>query len=227
MNTIRTLLVDDHTLMRAGLRSWLERLPVVEVVGEAANGLEACRMARSLNPDLVVMDVSMAILNGVEATEQLLKSCDTRVVILSMYSNAEYVQRALKAGASGYILKDATTTELELAIEAVNKGEIYLSPAVAKGVLDNCMDYFDQAREQEAQDLEELTPRHRQILQLVVEGKTSKEIAELLHLSAKTVEGHRAELMNRLGIHDIPNLVRYAIRTGVIPPEHPMDESRG
>ena len=226
MNTIRTLLVDDHTLMRAGLRSWLERLPVIEVVGEAANGLEACRLARSLNPDLVVMDVSMAVLNGVEATEQLLKSCDTRVIILSMYSNADYVQRALKAGASGYILKDATTSELEMAIEAVNKGEIYLSPAVAKGVLDNCLECFEHA-DREAQELEELTPRHRQILQLVVEGKTSKEIAELLHLSAKTVEGHRAELMNRLGIHDIPNLVRYAIRTGVIPPEHPMDEPRG
>jgi len=169
----------------------------------------------------------MTVLNGVEATEQLLKSCDTRVVILSMYSNAEYVQRALKAGASGYILKDATTAELELAIEAVNNGETYLSPAVTKGFLDNCIECFERASDQEAQELEELTPRHRQILQLVVEGKTSKEIAELLHLSAKTVEGHRAELMNRLGIHDIPNLVRFAIRTGIIPPELPMDESNG
>lgn len=216
MKAIRILLADDHTLVRASLRSLLQQMSTVEVVGEAADGIEACRLARSLNPDLVLMDISMATLNGLEATEQVLKASTARVIILSMYSNPEYVQRALKAGASGYMLKDAATTELELAIESVIKGDTYLSPAISKAFIE---DYLSRGISQEGAEPEDLTPRHRQILQLIVEGKTNKDIAKLLHLSIKTVEAHRAELMHRLNIHDIPNLVRYAMRTGIIPPE--------
>ncbi|HET8701107.1 MAG TPA: response regulator transcription factor [Nitrococcus sp.] len=215
MKTIRILLADDHTLVRAGLRSLLQQMTAVEVVGEAADGLEACRLARSLDPDLVLMDISMTTLNGLEATEQVLKSSHARVIILSMYSNPEYVQRALKAGASGYMLKDAATTELKLAIESVIKGDTYLSPAVSRAFID---DYLGHGSAQEGLEPENLTPRHRQILQLIVEGKTNKDIAKLLHLSIKTVEAHRAELMHRLDIHDIPGLVRYAMRMGIIPP---------
>ncbi|EAR21892.1 response regulator [Nitrococcus mobilis] len=221
---LRILLADDHALVRAGLRKLLEQIPAVEIVGEAANGLEACRLARSLNPDLVLMDISMTVLNGVEATAQLLKSSDAQVLILSMYANSDYVQRALKAGARGYLLKEATNTELELAIESVRKGKIYLSPAVVTDVLDECLDYLGQTSKQEGGELEVLTPRQRQILQLIVEGNTNSDIADLLHLSIKTVEAHRSELMHRLDIHDVPSLVRYAMRMGIIPPERPIDE---
>ncbi|MCO6441504.1 MAG: response regulator transcription factor [Nitrococcus mobilis] len=224
---LRILLADDHALVRAGLRALLEQMPAVEVVGEAADGLEACRLARSLNPELVLMDISMTVLNGVEATEQLLKSSDARVLILSMYANPNYVHRALKAGACGYLLKEATTAELELAIESVRKGELYLSPAIATDVLEECLDCLDQASAQETGELEALTPRQRQILQLIVEGNTNSDIAELLHLSIKTVEAHRSELMRRLDIHDVPSLVRYAMRMGIIPPERPPDEPTG
>lgn len=216
MSRIRVLLADDHTLVRAGLRSLLEQMPQVEVVGEATDGFEACRLARSLHPDIVLMDIAMSNLNGLEATEQVLKSADVQVLILSMYSTEEYVQRALKAGATGYILKSAATTELELAINSAVAGKTFLSPAVAKTVVG---DYLGRTSTEERSELEALTPRHRQILQLIVEGKTNKQIAQVLHLSIKTVEAHRAELMHRLNIHDVPGLVRYAMRTGIIPPE--------
>lgn len=216
MSRVRVLLADDHTLVRAGLRSLLEQMPLVEVVGEAADGFEACRLVRSLHPDIVLMDIAMSNLNGLEATEQILKSTNVQVLILSMYSTEEYVQRALKAGATGYILKSAATTELELAINSAVAGKTFLSPAVTKAVIGN---YLDRANVDEDSGLEALTPRHRQILQLIVEGKTNKQIARLLHLSIKTVEAHRSELMHRLDIHDVPGLVRYAMRTGIISPE--------
>ncbi|MDN5869772.1 MAG: response regulator transcription factor [Nitrococcus sp.] len=218
MNRIRVLLADDHTLVRAGLRSLLEQMPAVEVVGEASDGFEACRLARSLHPDIVLMDISMPNLNGVEATEQVRKSADVQVLILSMYSAEEYVQRALKAGATGYILKSSATTELELAINAAVAGKTFLSPAVAKAVVG---DYLDRTSAAMDSELGALTPRHRHILQLIVEGKTNKQVAQVLHLSIKTVEAHRAELMHRLDIHDVPGLVRYALRTGIISSEEP------
>ncbi|MDN5848031.1 MAG: response regulator transcription factor [Nitrococcus sp.] len=218
MNRIRVLLADDHTLVRAGLRSLLEQMPSVEVVGEASDGLEACRLARSLHPDIVLMDIAMPNLNGVEATEQVLRSADVQVLILSMYSAEEYVQRALKAGASGYILKSSATTELELAINSAVAGKTFLSPAIAKTVV---ADYLDRTSAEADSERGALTPRHRQILQLIVEGKTNKQIAQVLHLSIKTVEAHRAELMHRLDIHDVPGLVRYALRSGIIPPQEP------
>ncbi|MDN5872134.1 MAG: response regulator transcription factor [Nitrococcus sp.] len=216
MKTTRILLADDHALVRAGLRWLLQQMPAVEVVGEATNGLEACRLARSLRPDLVVMDISMDTLNGLDATAQLQKSSSARVIILSMHSSPEYVEHALKAGARGYILKEATHAELEFAIESVINGGTYLSPGVSKSVVDTCL---GRNLGQEGPEHEDLTPRHRQILQLITEGKANKDIAGLLHLSIKTVEAHRAELMRRLDIHDVPGLMRYAIRAGIIAPQ--------
>lgn len=216
MKTIRVLLADDHTLVRAGIRALLRSLPSVEVVAEASDGREALNLIKQHAPDVVLMDIAMAGLNGLEAAARIRKDhARVRVVILSMHANEEYVVQALRAGASGYLLKDAATTELELALHAVARGETYLSPAISKKVIDSYL-----ARVEAGPTASDpLTPRQREILQLLAEGKSSKDIATLLGLSIKTVAAHREQLMDRLAIHDLPGLVRYAMRTGLVQPE--------
>jgi DNA-binding NarL/FixJ family response regulator len=213
MKRVRVLLADDHTLVRAGLRKLLESMPDVNVVGEAADGLALLTLAEQCQPNLVLMDIAMPGLNGLEATARLLKAWpDTRVIILSMHQNEEYVRQALRHGAVGYLLKDAAPMELDLALKAVLRGETYLSPVVSRGVLS---DYVHRLRFDE-QPGALLTPRQREVLQLVAEGHSTKEIARRLDLSVKTVDTHRSQLMKQLDIHEVAGLVRYAMRTGLI-----------
>jgi DNA-binding NarL/FixJ family response regulator len=213
---LRVLLADDHALVRAGLRKLLESLPDIEVAGEADDGQAVLLLAEQLRPNLVLMDIAMPGLNGLEAAARLTKAHpQTRVLILSMYQNEDYVRQALRAGAAGYLLKDAAPVELELAIKAVLRGETYLSPAVSKGVVS---DYVRRLRDEETPG-EALTPRQREVLQLIAEGRTTKQIARRLDLSVKTVETHRTQLMKQLDLHDVAGLVRYAIRTGLISSE--------
>jgi len=210
MKTVRVLLAEDHTLVRAGIRSLLGELPWVEVVAEAADGREAIRLVTEHKPHVVLMDITMSDLNGLEATARITRQHPSvKVIILSMHSNEEYVRRALGVGAAGYVLKDSERAELELALKSVSRGGSYLSPAVSRPVI---TDYAERA----ARDpVGRLTPRQREILQLIAEGYSTKEIAAKLDLSAKTIETHRAQLMSRLDIHDVAGLVRYAIRAGV------------
>jgi len=213
---IRVLLADDHTLVRAGLRGLLEGLQGVEVVGEAGEGQETLRLAKTLRPDVVLLDIGMPGLNGLEVAGRLATIDPAiRVLILSMHSTEEYVVRALRAGSAGYLLKGSAVAELEVALRAVARGDTYLSPAVSKHVVD---DYV--RRTGGAEDpLEALTPRQREILQLAAEGQSSKEIATQLGISYRTVEAHRAQLMERLGLHDLAGLVRFAVRVGLVRPE--------
>ena len=213
MSTIRVLLADDHRLMRAGLRALLKSLELVQVIAEAGTGHEAIQLAEQHQPDIVIMDIAMPELNGLEATARLVKLTPApRIIILSMHANEEYVKRALQAGAAGYLLKGAEPAELELAIKAVMRGETYLTSAISKQVVQN---YLHPER-MKTSPIKELTPRQREVLQLVAEGHSTKDIAQKLNLSVKTVDTHRTELMQRLDIHDIAGLVRYAIRIGLI-----------
>jgi DNA-binding NarL/FixJ family response regulator len=213
---IRVLLADDHALVRAGIRALTGNIAGVEVVAEAVDGREALELVKKHEPDVVLMDISMAGLNGLEAAARLAKDHpDVRVIILSAHSNEEYVCQALRAGAAGYLLKDAGTAELDIAIKAVARGETYLSPAISKQVI---ADYMRRVSG-ESGSLELLTPRQREILQLIAEGQTTKQIANTLHISVKTVETHRMQLMDRLDIRDVPGLVRFAIRMGLVHPE--------
>ncbi len=213
---ICVLLADNHTLVRAGLRALLQNIQGIRVVAEAGDGREALRLIAAHQPDVVLMDIAMPEMNGLEATARVVKEFpNVRVIILSMHANEEYVLQALRMGAAGYVLKDSGVSELELALRAIAKGETYLSPAVSKHVV---ADYMRRVGS-ESSSLEQLTPRQREILQLLVEGRTMKEIAKLLYISVKTVETHRAQLMERLGIHDVAGLVRYAIRMGLVTPE--------
>jgi DNA-binding NarL/FixJ family response regulator len=216
MKTIRVILADDHALVRAGIRSLLEKLPSVEVVAEAANGREAIDLIKSGAPDVVLMDIAMSGLNGLEAAARVVKDFPgVKIIILSMHANEEYVMQALRVGVAGYLLKDAATAELELALQAVARGETYLSPGISRRVVDS---YLGRVSHKPG-PLAHLTARQREILQLVAEGKSTKEIAFILNVSAKTVETHRAQLMDRLDIHDVPGLVRYAIRVGLVSSE--------
>src|SRR3954471_1903366 len=213
---VRVLLVDDHVLVRAGIRSLLEKIPSVEVAGEASNGREALEMIAGQQPDVVLMDIAMKDMNGLETTNRLTKEFpNIKVLILSMQAKEECVAQALRAGAKGYLLKDAATDELEKALQIVIDGGAYLSASVSK-----MMGNRNLTSENSGQSpLDELTPRQREILQLIAEGKSTKEIAYILKVRAKTVETHRSLLMDRLGIHDVPGLVRYAIRIGLVQPE--------
>jgi DNA-binding NarL/FixJ family response regulator len=218
MAPIRILLADDHELMRAGINALLQRIPDLTVVAEADNGHEALQLIAIHHPDVVLLDIAMPELNGLEVAERIVRDFPAvRVIILSMHTTRDYVLKAMRVGASGYLLKGARLAELELAITAVARGETYLSPAASKHVIGR---YRDQASgaipAAEALIEEQLTARQREILQLIAEGRTTKEIAQLLTLSAKTVEMHRAQLMERLDIHDVAGLVRYALRNGII-----------
>jgi DNA-binding NarL/FixJ family response regulator len=213
MSTIKVVIADNHTLVRAGFRSLVEEIDGTEVIGEAENGREALHLVATLKPHLVLMDIAMPELNGLEATHRISHDFpQVRVLVLSMHANEEYVYQALRSGAMGYLLKDSSTEELELAIRAVARGETYLSPTVSKYVVS---DYVRRLGEDDS-PLDHITPRQREILQLIAEGKNTKEIADILYISPKTVETHRMQLMERLDIRDVAGLVRYAIRIGLV-----------
>lgn len=211
--TIKVLLADDHEIVRSGLKSLLESHPWITVAGEAGNGREVLELAEGQCPDLVVMDIAMPDLNGIEATKQLVKKCPgTRVVILSVYSTSEHIYRAFQAGASGYVLKESTGRELVEAIRAAHCCRLYLSSKILDANPDMLKDI-----ERSHSPLDRLSGREREILQLVVEGKTSAAIAKTLSLSPKTVETYRSRLMQKLGVKDLPSLVKYAVQHGIIP----------
>lgn len=211
----RILLVDDHALVRAGMRSLLQEIPGVQVVAEASDGAEALRLAAELRPDVVLLDIAMKGMNGLDAAARLREQLPAaKVIVLSMHTSEEYVLLALRAGAAGYLIKDSATSELELALKAVARGETYLSPAISRQVVDG---YVQRVGAAAAPD--PLTPRQREVLKRVAEGRSTKEIAYELKLSVKTVETHRAQIMERLGIRDVAGLVRYAMRAGLVPPE--------
>lgn len=210
---MRIVIADDHTLVRAGLKILLSTLPSIEVVAEANDGGEAIELVGRVQPDVVLMDIAMKPLNGLDAAARIkAKHPQVRILILSMHANEEYVLQALRAGASGYLLKDAATAELEIALAAVARGETYLSPPVSRAVVDG---YVNRTAAERGED-EVLTPRQRQILEFIAKGLATKEIAFELDLSVKTVETHRSMLMERLGIRDVAGLTRYAIRQGLI-----------
>jgi len=215
--SIRILLADDHTLVRAGIRALLEKLPGVEVAGEASDGREVMDLIKAHQPDVVLMDISMPGLNGLQALARITRDFPhVRVIILSMHPNDEYVLQALKSGASGYLLKRAATAELPVALKSVVGGEIYLSREIASQFLKK---FPLQQIARSISPLEQLTSRQREILQLLAEGQTTKAIASVLKISDKTVEYHRAKLMEALKIFDLPGLVRFAMRTGLISQE--------
>ena len=212
---LRIVLADDHALVRAGIRSLLEAIEGAEIVGEADDGRRAVELVAAARPDLAIVDVTMKELNGIEATARMREaSSATRVLILTMHSTEEFVRRALRAGASGYLVKDSAPLELRMAIEAVTRGEVYLSPRVSTQLAARIAG--GPAAERRESPLEGLSARQREILQLIVEGKTTKQAAFILDVSVKTVETHRAAIMERLGIHDVPGLVVFAIRNGLI-----------
>jgi DNA-binding NarL/FixJ family response regulator len=214
--TRRILLADDHALVRAGIRALLESLPGVEVVGETGDGLEAVEHVRRDPPDAILLDITLPGLNGLEAAARIAKlDVPTRVLMLSMHASAEYAARALSAGAAGYLNKDSAFDELATALEEIFAGRRYLCRAIDAEQVQQ----FERRASTGESELDALTPRQRQILQLVVEGLGTRQIAERLFLSVKTVESHRMQMMQRLGIFDVPGLVRFAIRNGLVPPE--------
>jgi two-component system, NarL family, response regulator NreC len=215
MRKIRILLADDHQLMRSGIRLMLERESDLSVVGEASDGREAVALAKSMRPDVVVMDIGMANLNGIEAAQQVTQNRpEVAIVMLSMHSDESYVLRALKAGARGYLLKDSAEADLIKAVHAVAAGKSFFSPAVSKVLLDDYVRKLKRSGADDAYDL--LTPREREVLQLVAEGKSNKDIANLLNLSVYTVESHRSNLMEKLNLRGLPELILYAVRKGII-----------
>lgn len=215
---MRVLLADDHALVRAGIRALLASIPDVESVVEAGDGQEALTVLRETKPDLALIDIAMPGLNGLEVAARIGREAPaTRLVILSMHGTPAHVAQALRAGVSGYLLKDAAADELPLLLRAVMRGETYLSPAISKQVVDGYLGRTPaSAASPDGGGADILTSRQREILQLVAEGKSTKEVAQLLDVSAKTVETHRGQIMERLGIHDLAGLVRYAIRTGLV-----------
>jgi len=214
MKKIKVLLADDHTILREGIRALLENEPDMEVIAEAEDGHQAVKLAAQMKPDVILMDVAMPRLNGLEATLQIKKVfCDAKILILTMHDNEEYIRKALASGAMGYILKDADASELLGAIRAVHRGEAVLSPAVTRLVIEDYLRWGDLKAEQPDDNLSE---REREILQLIAEGNTNKQIADILCISIKTVQAHRASLMNKLDLHDRGELIKYAIQKKII-----------
>jgi len=211
---IRILLADDHTLLRNGIRALLEDEQDIIIAGEAEDGREAVRLANQLKPNVVLMDIAMPLLNGLEATRQIKREHpEINVLVLTMYDHEEYFRQMLEVGASGYIIKRAAATELVSAIRAVYNGEAVLSPAITRLLLE---DYLSRDVPGEENDPNALSSREREVLQLIAEGKTSREIAEILHLSVKTVQSHRTSLMQKLNLHDRGDLIKYAIQKKII-----------
>jgi two-component system, NarL family, response regulator NreC len=215
MKKVRIILADDHTVMRAGLRALLDRQPGLEVVGEAEDGRQTVELACAHVPDVVVMDIAMPILNGVEATRRLIRQQPSiSVVILSMYSDESYVMRALEAGAHAYLLKDSAVTDLIRAIEAVSQGKSFFSPKISRILAEEYVRALKQKGVADSYEL--LTPREREILQLLAEGKTNKEVATSLNISVYTAETHRGNILQKLNLHSSAELVLYAVRKGII-----------
>jgi DNA-binding NarL/FixJ family response regulator len=215
MPQIRILLADDHTVMRRGLRLLLEQQPDFQVVGEADDGRQAVELAATLHPSVAVLDIGMPLLNGIEATRQIIAADPAiAVVVLSMHSDESYVLRALKAGAKAYLLKNSAEADLIQAVHAVAGGKSFFSPAIGRTLLE---DYMRQVAKKEVEDSYDLlTPREKEILQLVAEGKTNKEVANILKLSLYTVESHRGNILEKLNLHSVPELILYAVRKGII-----------
>jgi DNA-binding NarL/FixJ family response regulator len=216
VSVLRVLLADDHNLVRAGIRALLEASGGIEVVAESGDGREALELIIKHRPDVALLDIGMPGLNGLEVAKRAAQASPrTRIVILSMHADATYVRQALRAGAAGYLLKGAAVAELPLALQSVMRGETYLTPKISRTIVEG----FLREDTEEPGLLEALTARQREILQLIAEGKATKEIAQLLDLSVKTVETHRMRMMERLGIHDVAGLVRFAVRAGLVPPD--------
>jgi two-component system, NarL family, response regulator NreC len=214
---IRILIADDHGIVRTGLKLLLERVEGMQVVGEAADGREAIRLAKELQPGVVLMDIGMPLLNGLEAAAQIVKDNDrTAVIILSMYTDESYIVRALDAGARGYLLKDNADEDIERAIRSVSIGRPFFSPSIAQALLEDYVRLMRERRIQDSYDL--LTEREREVLQLLAEGKSNKEAATILDLSPYTIESHRQNLMQKIGLHNTAEIVLYAVRKGIISP---------
>jgi DNA-binding NarL/FixJ family response regulator len=213
--SLRILLADDHGVVRKGLRFLLERQPGMEVIGEAGDGREAVRLAETSNPDVVIMDIAMPLLNGIDATAQMVRrNPGLNVIILSMHSDEDYLLSALNAGAKGYLLKDSAEEDLVRAINAVTKGSPYFSPEIAKTMLEDYMRFLQQRNLQDSYEL--LTEREKEVLQLLAEGRSNKEVATILDVSVNTVDTHRTHLMQKLNLHNTAEIVLYAVRKKII-----------
>jgi DNA-binding NarL/FixJ family response regulator len=216
MEKIKVVLADDHTVVRQGLRALLMAEEDIDIVGEAENGRQAVQMVKKLMPDVVVMDIAMPVLNGLEATRQISRAAPTaKVLILSSYSDDEYVQQLTEAGAAGYLVKQTAANDLLKAIREAHKGNAYFSPSIAKRLRDHCREAFSIGQPVKRRS-DYLTTREAEVLQLIAEGRANKQIASELSISIKTVEKHRQQVMNKLGIHDVAGLTRHAIAKGII-----------
>lgn len=214
-DTLKILLVDDHTIVRQGLKALLEAHAGFIIAGEAENGREAVKKAQELSPDIVIMDIAMPVLNGLEATRQIKRALpDTKVLALTMYNDEEYVFQILKSGASGYLIKETAANELITAILSIKSGNPFFSPSISRKIMES---YLNEDEDKKGKgDSDKLTNREKEVLQLIAEGYTNNEIANLMNISVKTVETHRAHVMSKLDIHDVAGLIKYAIKKGLV-----------